>query len=80
VGQLQVGKNVSTEAEDNVGIRHWAMTGEDTADWEALVRAEVNSGMCELATALQLHVVTICKCSINPITDTNPVYSHTPYA
>jgi hypothetical protein len=26
---------------------------------------------------LQLLVVTICKCSINPITNPNPIYSHT---
>jgi hypothetical protein len=31
--------------------------------------------MCELATALQLLAVTICKGSINPITIPNPVYS-----
>jgi hypothetical protein len=36
----------------------------------------VNWGVCELAIALQLHVVTICKCSINPITNPNQVYSH----
>jgi hypothetical protein len=29
-----VGKKVSSEAEDIVGIRHQAATGEDTADWE----------------------------------------------
>jgi hypothetical protein len=32
VGQSQAGKNVSTEAEDVVGIRHQATTGEVTAD------------------------------------------------
>jgi hypothetical protein len=34
VGQPPAGKNVSTEAEDIVGIRHQATTGKDTADWE----------------------------------------------
>jgi hypothetical protein len=47
-----------------------------TADWESLVHAVVNCKMCELAIALQLLVVTICKCSINTITNPNPVYSH----
>jgi hypothetical protein len=32
VGQSPAGKNMSTEAEDVVGIRHQATTGEDTAD------------------------------------------------
>jgi hypothetical protein len=32
VGQSPGGKNVSTEAEDIVGICHQATTGEDTAD------------------------------------------------
>jgi hypothetical protein len=36
------GKNVSTEAEDIVRIRHQATTGEDTADSEDLVRAVMN--------------------------------------
>jgi hypothetical protein len=33
--------------------------------------------VCELALAIQLLVVTICKWSINPINSPNPVYSHT---
>jgi hypothetical protein len=32
VGQSPAGRNVSTEAEDIVGIRHQATIGEDTAD------------------------------------------------
>jgi hypothetical protein len=32
VGQSPVGENVSTGAEDIVGIRHQATIGEDTAD------------------------------------------------
>jgi hypothetical protein len=31
VRQMPAGKNMSTEAEDIVGIRHQATTGEDTA-------------------------------------------------
>jgi hypothetical protein len=37
VGQSPASKNVSTEAEDIVGIFHQTKTGEDTADWEELV-------------------------------------------
>jgi hypothetical protein len=44
---------------------------------EDLVRAVVDCRVCELVTALQLLVVTICKCSVNPITIPNPIYSHT---
>jgi hypothetical protein len=39
---------------------------------EDLVRAIVNYRICKLATKLQLLVVTICTCSVNP----DPVYSH----
>jgi hypothetical protein len=52
------------------------MTGEDTADYGALVCAVVNCRVRELAIALYLLVVTICKCSVNPITNPNPVCSH----
>jgi hypothetical protein len=45
-----VSKNGSTEAEDILGIRHQATTGED-ADWENLVRAVVNYRVWELAIA-----------------------------
>jgi hypothetical protein len=34
--QLSPGKNVSTEVDDIVEIRHQATTDEDTADWEGL--------------------------------------------
>jgi hypothetical protein len=37
---------VSTEEEDIVGIRHQETTGEDTVDWEDLVRAVVNCRVC----------------------------------
>jgi hypothetical protein len=40
------------------------------------VCAVVNCRVCELTIALYLLVVTTCKCSINPITNPNPVYSH----
>jgi hypothetical protein len=52
VGQLLPSKNVSTEAEDIVGIHHQAMTGEDTADCEDLVHTVVICRVCELAIAL----------------------------
>jgi hypothetical protein len=48
-----------------------------TVDVEELVRAAVSCRICELAIALQLFVVTNSKCSINPITNPNSVYSHT---
>jgi hypothetical protein len=50
-------------------------TGEDTPNWENLLRPLVNCIKCELAIALEIFLLTICKCSINPITNTNPVYS-----
>jgi hypothetical protein len=60
-------------------LRRWnrnQATCEDTADWEHIVRAIVNCSVCELATTLYVLVVTICKRTINPITNPNPVYSH----
>jgi hypothetical protein len=47
-----VGKNVSTEAVDTVGICRQATTGEGTSDGEILVRATVNCKLCKLAIAL----------------------------
>jgi hypothetical protein len=41
-----------------------------------LIRTVVNCRACELAIPLWLVVVTICKYSINPNTNSNPVYSH----
>jgi hypothetical protein len=52
LGQSPVGKNVSTETEDIVEIRHQATTDEERADWEHLVCAVVNYWVCELARAL----------------------------
>jgi hypothetical protein len=53
------------------------MTGKDTADWKDLVRAIVNCRVCELVIVL-LPVVTICKWSVNQITNPTPICSH-PY-
>jgi hypothetical protein len=59
-----------------VGSHCQATTGEDTTDWEDLVRAVVNCRLCELKIALQLLVVTFCNCIIQPIIDPNPVYNY----
>jgi hypothetical protein len=58
---------VNTEAE---GI------DEEMADYEDLISAVANSKVHDLAIALYLFVVMICKCSINPNTNPNTVYSH----
>jgi hypothetical protein len=80
VGQSPANKNVSMELENTVEIRHQATTSEDTANWEDVVRAVVNCSVCvcvcELAIELPLRVVTICKCTVNLITNPNPTYSH----
>jgi hypothetical protein len=47
---------MSTEAEDIVGVRRQGTTGEDTADWEGLMRAVVNYRVCELAIAQYSYV------------------------
>jgi hypothetical protein len=67
---------VSTEAGDIIVICYQAMTGEDTADKEDLLHAVVNCRVHELVIMLyeELLVVTICKGSINPLTNQNPIY------
>jgi hypothetical protein len=45
-------------------------------DWWRRLCTCCNELQCQLAIALQLPVVTICKCLINPITNSNSVYSH----
>jgi hypothetical protein len=52
VEQSVAGKNMSTEAEDIVGVRRQATTGEDTADLEDLLRDVVNCRLHELPIAL----------------------------
>jgi hypothetical protein len=59
-------KNVRKEAEDIIGIRHQATTGEDTAGWEDLV-CPIGFVKCS---------IKLYKCAINPITNPNHVYSH----
>jgi hypothetical protein len=46
------------------------------ADWDGLARAVVICKMWKLAIVLQLLIVTICKLSINPISNPNPIYGH----
>jgi hypothetical protein len=64
---------VSTKSEDNVGIRYLATPVEDT---EALMFGVVICRVCRSVNLLQLLVVTSYKCSINSITDPNPVSNH----
>jgi hypothetical protein len=52
VEQSPAGKNVSTEAEDIVGIRQQATTGKGTTLREDLVCAIVNCRVCGLPIAL----------------------------
>jgi hypothetical protein len=77
VRQSPASKGVNTEVKRStaVGSRYQTTIGEDTANWEHLVRAVVKCWVCELTIALWSLVVTICKCSINPINNPNPVYS-----
>jgi hypothetical protein len=66
-------------AREQRNVHYWKLyqkTGEDTVDWEDLVRAVVDCRLCELAIALELLRVAIFKSSINPITSPNHVYNH----
>jgi hypothetical protein len=66
----------SIRGRSTIGSCYQATTDEDKADWEDLVSAVVNCSVCELVTVLHLLVVTICKWSVNPITNPNPIYSN----
>jgi hypothetical protein len=65
---------VNTEAEEATALK--AVTRRQPVK---IQKTEKNSNcsVCELALELQLFVITFCKSSINPITNLNPVYSHT---
>jgi hypothetical protein len=58
VRRYPTGNVVNTEAEDIVGSRYQATTGEDKADGEDIVCAVVNCKVFELAMALSLFVAT----------------------
>jgi hypothetical protein len=66
VRQSAVGEDVNTEAEG---------FGEDTADWEGSVHAVVACSLYELATALYLSLVAVCKFSKIQLPTQNNVYS-----
>jgi hypothetical protein len=76
--QLPAGKNVSMEAEHIVGIHHQVTSGEDIANCENFMCAvfTVIFGVCNSVRLSYLFVVMFCKCSINPTSNPNPVYSH----
>jgi hypothetical protein len=53
-----------------------ATTGEDTADCKDLVCSVVIYKVYNSMRLLELRVVTIWKCSINPVINPNPMCSH----
>jgi hypothetical protein len=55
-------RKLTVKGTSAVGSRYEATTGKDTAKCEDLVLAVVNRRVCELAIALYLLAVTICKC------------------
>jgi hypothetical protein len=68
--------NVSKSGRISIlGNHNRAMTFEDH-NTEDLVCVVVRSTVHVLVTALQLLVITIYKCSINPITNQKPMSSH----
>jgi hypothetical protein len=60
------GKNVSTEAEDIVGILHQATSSEDKIQ-KITARFSESSSVC-----MSESVIVTCKCPVSPI----HVYSH----
>jgi hypothetical protein len=50
-----------------------AVTRQHIVKTQKTVREIVNCKECEIRIALQLILVTICKCSINQVTNRNPI-------
>jgi hypothetical protein len=48
----------------------------NVTDWEDLVCPVVICEVCRRVAAYSLLIVTNCKSAINPITNPNPIYSH----
>jgi hypothetical protein len=61
------------QSEEVVGIRYQATTGEDIADWEGLECVVMSCKLYKSVKLLELIVVSIYKCPINPITNRNLV-------
>jgi hypothetical protein len=72
--QSPVSKDVEPAVEGSTALE--AVTRQRLVKTQQTDCAVVNCGVCELTIALQLLVITISKCSINPITNPNPAYSH----
>jgi hypothetical protein len=66
VRQSSAGKNLSKEAEDVIGIRYQAVTGEDIANREDFLCAVVTVifGVCNSVRLSYLFVITFCRCSV----------------
>jgi hypothetical protein len=76
VRRLPDSRDVNTEAEEATALETVTRQPEKTQQSEkTLSAAVVNCRVCGSAIALDLFVVTICKCSIIPITNPNPVCS-----
>jgi hypothetical protein len=73
VGLPPAGINVRMKAEDIVGIRHHETTGEDTKKISVCCSELQNVRISDKSIVT---VITMCKCSISPSTNPNPVYSH----
>jgi hypothetical protein len=54
--------------------KQWACEG--TANWKDLAYAVVIYSVCRLVIVLQLFVVMSCEHSVNPINNTDPMFSH----
>jgi hypothetical protein len=76
VRQSPASKNENTEVERPTALEAVTRRQPGKIQQTEKVRTVVTCRVCESAVALELLVVTICKCSRNPITNPNPVYSH----
>jgi hypothetical protein len=73
VGQSPAGKDVSTEAEEIVGIRYQTTASKEIEDFACAI---VILKVCRLVRVLLLSVVMSYKSSVNSISIPNPVSSY----
>jgi hypothetical protein len=73
--QLPASKDVNTEAEEATALKA-VRRRQQMMIQQAKKQAVMNYTARELELGLYLFVVTFCKSSMNPISNSNPVHSH----
>jgi hypothetical protein len=76
VGYLLDSNDMSTGAEESPLVSSVTWKWLVKADWEGSVCAVVICKVWKLVIVLQLYVVTVCRWSVNTVTNPDPICSH----